>query len=110
MSEAPFEITCEDLQTSLAGADAKPLLLDCRQPEEFAICALAGATLVPMNEIPSRLQELDPDATTIVYCHHGVRSLHVTVFLRQQGFRDVRSLKGGIDRWSQRIDPSVPRY
>ena len=108
-ADAPFEVTPEELRDALA-QEAPPLLLDCRQPEEFAICALSGAFLVPMNEIPSRLQELDPDARTIVYCHHGVRSLHVTAFLRQQGFRDVRSLRGGIDRWSLAIDPGVPRY
>ena len=109
MSDAPFEITPVELQKALASGEP-PLLLDCRQPEEFQIGALAGAQLVPMGEITSRLQELDPDAPMVVYCHHGVRSLHVTMFLRQQGFRDVRSLKGGIDRWSIEIDPSVPRY
>lgn len=109
MTDVPYEITCEELRAALDQPGA-PLLLDCRQPEEFAICALPGATLVPMNELMSRLQELDPDARTVVYCHHGVRSMNVTMFLLQQGFRDVRSLKGGIDRWSVRIDPAVPRY
>ena len=109
MTDAPYEITPEALREALRGA-TPPLLLDCREPEEHALCALPGAVLVPMGELTTRLQELEPDRPTVVYCHHGVRSLHVTVFLRRQGFADVRSLAGGIDRWSLRIDPAVPRY
>ncbi len=63
-----------------------------------------------MDEIQDRMSELDPARETVVFCHHGVRSLSVTVFLRNQGFKNVSSLSGGIDRWSALVDPSVPRY
>jgi len=66
---------------------------------------------IPMGDIPSRAhQELDPDAHIVVVCHHGVRSLSVTSWLRQQGFESVQSLRGGIDAWSRVIDPKVPLY
>ena len=82
-----------------------PLLLDVREPWEVEIAAIPGAT-----NIPTRLQELDPDRPTVVLCHHGARSLNVTMWLRQQGVEHVQSLAGGIDQWSRSIDPSVPRY
>ena len=87
-----------------------PLLLDVREPWEIEIAAIPGATQIPMGDIPSRLQELDPDRPTVVLCHHGARSLNVTMWLRQQGLEHVQSLAGGIDQWSRSIDPSVPRY
>ncbi len=85
-------------------------LLDVRQPEEFHICRLPDSILIPMGEIPARLHELDPEQEIIVYCHHGIRSARVTAFLRQAGFPRARNLRGGIDEWSRRIDPSVPTY
>lgn len=87
-----------------------PLLLDVREAWEVAIASLPGATLIPMGDIPSRLQDLDPDRPTVVMCHHGARSLNVTMWLRQQGFEHVQSLAGGIDHWAQSFDPAVPRY
>ncbi len=87
-----------------------PLLLDVREPWEVEIASLPGATLIPMAEIPSRLQELDPDRPTVVLCHHGARSLNVTLWLRKQGFEHVQSLAGGIDQWSRAIDPAIARY
>ena len=86
-------------------------LLDVREPWEFETARLDGAKLMPMGEVPSRAhQELDPDEHIIVYCHHGVRSLSVTHWLRQQGFENVQSMRGGIDAWSRRVDSSVPLY
>jgi rhodanese-related sulfurtransferase len=85
-------------------------LLDVRRADEVAVCALPHAIHIPIDEIEERVEELDVDAETVVLCHHGVRSLSVTVYLRNRGFRNVSSLAGGIDLWSQRIDPSVPRY
>ncbi len=88
-----------------------PLLLDCREPMEYEMARIEGAVLMSMGDIPSRAhQELDPDAPIVVVCHHGQRSLNVTVWLRQQGFEHVQSLAGGIDEWSRSIDPAVPRY
>ena len=90
---------------------AAPLLLDVREPWEYATANLPGAVLMPMGDVPSRAhQELDPDQPIVVLCHHGARSLSVTMWLREQGFEHVQSLAGGIDRWSRVIDPGVPRY
>lgn len=104
-----LEIGCDALHARMTGPDA-PHLLDVREPWEHAIAALPGALLVPMNQLPDRWQELDPAAEWVVYCHHGVRSYYATAFLRQQGLARARSLQGGIDAWSQRVDPDLPRY
>ena len=88
-----------------------PLLLDVREPWEHETAALPSATLMPMGDIPSRAHaELDPDAPIVVMCHHGSRSLHVALWLREQGFTHAQSLAGGIDAWSRSIDPTIPRY
>ena len=87
------------------------VLLDVRQPEEHAYCALAGSVLIPLGELPARAGELDPtDTLVVVYCHHGVRSLSGAAILARAGFPNVASLAGGIDRWSEVVDPAVPRY
>jgi rhodanese-related sulfurtransferase len=86
------------------------LLVDVREPWEFEICRIEGAKLIPMSTIPANLQALDTDDEVICYCHHGMRSLDVAVWLRGQGVERAKSLAGGIDRWSAEIDPTVPRY
>lgn len=87
------------------------MLLDVREPWETTAAAIEGSTFIPMNDIPSRAHaELDPDQPIVVLCHHGVRSLSVTMWLRNQGFDRAQSLIGGIDQWSRTIDPSIPRY
>jgi rhodanese-related sulfurtransferase len=104
------EITAE-AYVELRKEAKSPLLLDVREPWEAQFASLPGATLMPMGDIPSRAhQELDPDQPIVVLCHHGARSLSVTMWLRDQGFEHVQSLAGGIDRWSRFIDPTVPRY
>jgi len=88
-----------------------PLLLDCREPVEHEMARIEGAVLMPMGDVPARAhQELDPDEPVVVVCHHGQRSLHVTLWLRQQGYEQAQSLAGGIDEWSRSVDPAVPRY
>jgi len=88
-----------------------PILLDVREPWEFQTAGLPDSLLMPMGEVTSRAnQELDPDAHIVVLCHHGVRSLSVTMWLRNQGFDNAQSLAGGIDHWSRVIDPTVPLY
>jgi rhodanese-related sulfurtransferase len=86
------------------------LLVDVREPWEYEICRIDGAKLIPMGTIPANLQALDTDDVVICYCHHGMRSLDVAVWLRGQGVEKARSLAGGIDRWSEEIDAKVPRY
>ena len=105
----PFELSPEELAERLGEEDA-PQLIDVRTPQEHAICRLPGARLIPLQELPRHLEELDPGAELAIYCHTGVRSAHAANFLRQQGFDRARNLTGGIDAWSLAIDPSVPRY
>ena len=107
--ETPLELSPEDLAARLAGPGA-PFLLDVREPDEHAYAHLPGSRLIPLNEIPARLAELDPAAPLVAYCHHGVRSLHAARWLRAQGFAQAQSLSGGIDAWSARVDPTLPRY
>lgn len=102
-------ISCRELADRLARGEL-PRLLDVREREEYAICHLPGSTLIPMSELPLRLAELDPDAETIVYCHHGVRSAHVIAHLHSQGFERLVNLRGGIAAWSREIDPTVREY
>jgi rhodanese-related sulfurtransferase len=102
------QITPEELRHRLAQDDA-PALLDVREAWEQAICALPGATLVPMEELPFRVDELDPHREVVVYCHHGIRSAAVVEWLRAHGFSAV-NLRGGIDAWTLRVDPTLRRY
>jgi rhodanese-related sulfurtransferase len=105
-----YEISPEEVKTKL-DAGEKFVLLDVREPFEVATAQIDGSTLIPMGEVPSRAhQELDPEDNIVVVCHHGVRSMNVTVWLRQQGFENVQSLRGGIDAWSRRVDSKVPLY
>ena len=106
----PIEIDVTSVKELLdTGADF--LLLDCRQPSEYQAANIAGAQLIPMREVPSKLTELGPqEKHIVVHCHHGGRSLQVTHYLREQGFPNVQNMSGGIDAWSQIIDPKVPRY
>jgi rhodanese-related sulfurtransferase len=86
-------------------------LIDVREPWEFQAAHIEGSVLMPMGDVPARAhQELDPDERLVVLCHLGQRSLNVTAWLRNQGFENVQSLRGGIDAWSTEIDPSVGRY
>jgi rhodanese-related sulfurtransferase len=85
-------------------------ILDVREPWERQTARITPSQHIPMADIPSRMQELDPEQHMVVYCHHGVRSLSVTDWLRKQGYEQVQSISGGIDRWSLEIEPKVPRY
>lgn len=98
-----------DAARRLAAADP-PLLLDVRTPHEHRLASVAGAVLIPMDEITRRVDELDPDRPVVVMCHHGIRSLSVAHYLIGRGFEQVANLAGGIERWSREVDPSVPRY
>ena len=105
-----FEITPEEVK-ALLDQQAQFILLDVRELWEFELSKISGSKLIPMGDVPSRAhQELDPDEHIIVICHHGVRSMSVTNWLRQQGFESAQSLRGGIDAWSKRIDPKLPTY
>lgn len=105
-----YEITAEEVKERLDSGDPFTLL-DVREAWEFETAKISGAKLMPMGEVPSRAhQELDPEDHIVVVCHHGVRSMSVTAWLRQQGFEKTQSMRGGIDAWSRRVDQKVPLY
>lgn len=105
-----YEITPEEVKRKLDhGEDFT--LLDVREPWEFDTAHIDGTKLIPMGDVPARAhQELDPEDHIVVICHHGVRSMNVTAWLRQQGFEKAQSMRGGIDAWSRRIDANVSLY
>jgi rhodanese-related sulfurtransferase len=103
------EITPQELKTRLASAD-RPLLLDVRQDWETRLCRLENAVHIPIEEIELRSDELSADDEIVVYCHQGVRSAAVAEYLRQQGFKNVRNLLGGLDHWARTVDPTMRRY
>ena len=109
--EGSLEIEPRAVEAMLSSDAEGFLLLDCRTEPESAIASIGG-TLLPMQELPQRIDELrdHADGRIVVYCHSGQRSLMVTQFLLRSGFTSVCSMRGGIDVWSSEIDPKVPRY
>jgi adenylyltransferase/sulfurtransferase len=106
---ASGEIAPEELKRRLDAGEGV-FILDVRNPPEYAICRIAGSTLIPLPELPQRLGELDPGRELVVHCKGGMRSQQALGILRQAGFRNVKNLTGGILAWADRVDPSVPKY
>ena len=104
-----FHLTPIELKARWDHGD-RPFLLDVREPSEFEIARLPGAVLIPLGDIVARRDELDPDREIVVYCHYGVRSMSVVAYLRNAGFPGARNLRGGMDAWTDQVDPTVPRY
>ena len=104
-----MEIEPQALAEAMNDHEKRPFLIDCREPWEYEIARIEGATLIPMSRVPQSLELIPQNATVVVYCHHGTRSLNVTGWLRQRGI-EAQSLRGGIDCWSLEIDPTAPRY
>ena len=105
----PFTITPEDLKAKLDRGDAI-LLVDVREPDEWEVNRIEGATLIPLMTLPQRARELDPKAEVVAYCKMGSRSEQAVLYLRRLGFLRAKNLDGGIDAWIQRVDPSLPSY
>jgi sulfur-carrier protein adenylyltransferase/sulfurtransferase len=103
------DIEATEVKTKQDRGD-KFLLIDVREPHEFQICRIPGSTLIPLGEVPKRLAEINPDAEIVVHCKSGARSAKAVDFLKQQGYKKVRNMKGGILAWSDKVDPSVPKY
>jgi sulfur-carrier protein adenylyltransferase/sulfurtransferase len=103
------EITPGELQ-SLLETKTPPRILDVRNPEEIAICRIAGSTVIPLPELPARLDELDSSTSIVVHCKSGVRSAKAIALLQAAGFTRLRNLKGGILAWIKEVDPSLPSY
>lgn len=94
----------------LRNAGEKFTLLDVREPIEVKQASIEGAVVIPMREVPSRMDELPRDERIVVMCHHGGRSEKVAAYLLDAGFTNVANLSGGIDEWSRDVDAQVPRY
>lgn len=99
-----------ELQQRLAKPDSAPLLLDVREPHEYAYCHLPGSLHIPMQQVPGRLAELDRQRETVVICHHGMRSAQVAQYLIHHGFAKILNLKGGIHAWAAQVDTQMPAY
>ncbi len=103
------QLTANQLKAKLE-AKENLFLLDVREPPEFAYAHIADSLLIPLNDIPARLEEIDFNQEVVTICHHGIRSMQAANFLNQVGFKNVSNLVGGIDKWSLECDPAVKRY
>jgi rhodanese-related sulfurtransferase len=104
-------ISARELQAWLKdSARPSPVLIDVREGWEVEICNLPGAVHMPMQSVPARQEELEPDAPTVVICHHGVRSAQVAAFLERNGFSGLYNLSGGVDAWARDVDPAMNTY
>jgi rhodanese-related sulfurtransferase len=104
-----YEISAAEAASLLK--ENKARVIDVREPWEFETTRIEGSLPMPMGDVPARAnQELEPDERLVVVCHHGIRSMNVAVWLRDQGFEQAQSLRGGIDAWSVEVDPGVKRY
>jgi adenylyltransferase/sulfurtransferase len=107
--DSPWETTVEEVRTRRERADDF-VILDVRNPEEWQICHIDGAVLVPLGQLPARLHELDSARELVVHCKSGARSAKAVQFLREAGFRKVKNMRGGILEWARKIDPRMPTY
>ncbi len=103
------QLSATELKTRIQN-EPHLLLLDVREPNEFEFARIENSVLIPLNQIPQRLGELNPQQEIVVICHHGVRSQQACMYLVNSGFEHVANLTGGIDAWSCNCDSSVPRY
>ena len=103
------EATVEQLKARIDSGDGV-FILDVREPQEYRICSIPGSTLIPLGDLPSRLHELEGRGEMIVHCKSGARSAKAVKLLREAGFAQARNLKGGILRWIDAVDPSLPKY
>jgi rhodanese-related sulfurtransferase len=105
------QISAPELAAWLSdAAREKPVLLDVREPWEFERARIEGAQLVPMREVPARLEEIDQSKPVVAICHHGGRSMQIALYLEKAGYNNVHNLAGGVDAWSRTVDPAVPLY
>lgn len=104
------EVTVQDMKQALDNPALGIRVIDVREPDEHKIASVAGVPLLPLSQLANRFAELDPNSSYYIHCKAGGRSLKAVQFLRQKGFQQVKSVKGGITAWSDEIDPSVPKY
>jgi adenylyltransferase/sulfurtransferase len=106
----PDEVTVQDMKKALENPSLGIKVIDVREPDEYEIAHVEGVPQVPLSQIEQRFTELDPNQQYYLHCKAGVRSLKALNFLREQGFKYLKSVKGGITAWSDEIDSEVPRY
>lgn len=106
----PDEVTVQDMKKALENGSLNIKVVDVREPDEYEIAHVKGTTLLPLSQLPERFTELDPNQQYYLHCKAGVRSMKALNFLRQQGYKYLKSVKGGISAWSEEIDRNVPRY
>jgi adenylyltransferase/sulfurtransferase len=106
----PDEVTVQEMKRALNNPGLGIKVIDIREPDEHAIASVEGVPLLPMSQLAQRIGELDPDQEYYLCCKVGARSMRAVHFLRQQGFKRLKSVKGGISAWAEEIDPAVPRY
>jgi rhodanese-related sulfurtransferase len=110
--ELPLEVSVAETH-QLLDTDAPTIrLIDCREEDEWQICRIQGAELVPLSEFGELIARrfTDPNQHVIVYCHHGMRSQRAALWLRQQGILNAQSMRGGIELWAQEVEPEMARY
>jgi adenylyltransferase/sulfurtransferase len=106
----PDEVDVKDMKKALDDPKLGIRVIDVREPDEYQIAKIQGVPLFPLSLLPQRFTELDPNQQIYIHCKSGVRSMKALRFLREQGFKYVKSVKGGIQAWSDQVDPAVPRY
>jgi len=108
--EETLELSVNEV-SDLLKSEKQLLLLDCREQDEYSIANIPGSRLIPMSHFEETFpMEIDKGTLMIIHCHHGMRSLSVTNFLRSKGYRNTFSMEGGIDEWALKINPSLRRY
>ena len=110
MAEEQFRDLTPEQVCELLAQERVPRIIDVRNPDEFAICRLPGAELHPASQIDEWSRSLDPEEEMLIYCHHGISSLHAVMYLTKKGFKRILYLRGGLDAYSLRADPGMPRY
>ncbi|MFM7214770.1 MAG: molybdopterin-synthase adenylyltransferase MoeB [Verrucomicrobiota bacterium] len=108
--QSPDEVTVQDMQNALKSPEKGIRVIDVREPDEYEIARVSGVPLFPLSRLNQQFTDLDPNQQIYIHCKAGKRSMKALEFLRQQGFKYVKSVQGGIDAWSDQIDPSVPKY
>lgn len=104
------EMTPLELDHYLEQTNPLPLLLDVRETWEFNICSIDNSRLIPMGQIPTKLDELDTQQEIVVICHHGIRSANVCHYLEHQGYQQMINLAGGVDAWARDVDHDMAVY
>lgn len=110
--ETPLEVSVDDVSYLMNRPGTPPRLVDCREEDEWHICHIEGAELVPLSQFGELAGQrfTDPAQSIIIYCHHGMRSLRAASWLRQHGFVNAQSMRGGIDAWADIVEPEMARY